>query len=77
MNSYDVVGKSVVRNDGTDKIVFLNGVLEVITGDFSEHNKILNFYGYQRFGSKRPVTHLIGFQFITVLLLSLFSVGAP
>ena len=21
---------------------------------------ILNFYGYQRFGSKRPVTHLIG-----------------
>ena len=27
---------------------------------FSEHDKILNFYGYQRFGSKRPVTHLIG-----------------
>ena len=27
---------------------------------FSEHTKILNFYGYQRFGSKRPVTHLIG-----------------
>ena len=28
--------------------------------DFHEQNKILNFYGYQRFGSKRPVTHLIG-----------------
>ena len=27
---------------------------------FIEHNQILNFYGYQRFGSKRPVTHLIG-----------------
>ena len=28
--------------------------------EFSEKNNILNFYGYQRFGSKRPVTHLIG-----------------
>jgi len=27
---------------------------------FVEIDKILNFYGYQRFGSKRPVTHLIG-----------------
>ncbi|QLH07230.1 tRNA pseudouridine(13) synthase TruD [Nitrosopumilus ureiphilus] len=27
---------------------------------FTEFHKILNFYGYQRFGSKRPVTHLIG-----------------
>lgn len=27
---------------------------------FTKYNKILNFYGYQRFGSKRPVTHLIG-----------------
>ena len=27
---------------------------------FSEFNKVLNFYGYQRFGSRRPVTHLIG-----------------
>ena len=27
---------------------------------FEEYDKILNFYGYQRFGSKRPVTHLIG-----------------
>lgn len=28
--------------------------------DFTEYDRILNFYGYQRFGSKRPVTHLIG-----------------
>ncbi|MCE9652899.1 MAG: tRNA pseudouridine(13) synthase TruD [Nitrosarchaeum sp.] len=28
--------------------------------DFTDYEKILNFYGYQRFGSKRPVTHLIG-----------------
>ena len=27
---------------------------------FSEFDKILNFYGYQRFGSRRPVTHRIG-----------------
>jgi len=27
---------------------------------FVDYQKILNFYGYQRFGSKRPVTHLIG-----------------
>ena len=28
--------------------------------EFNEYDKILNFYGYQRFGSQRPVTHLIG-----------------
>ena len=28
--------------------------------EFTEFDKILNFYGYQRFGSRRPVTHLIG-----------------
>lgn len=28
--------------------------------EFSEQDRVLNFYGYQRFGSKRPVTHLIG-----------------
>ena len=27
---------------------------------FEEHDRILNFYGYQRFGSARPVSHLIG-----------------
>ena len=28
--------------------------------EFNESDKILNFYGYQRFGSRRPVNHLIG-----------------
>lgn len=28
--------------------------------DFKEYEKILNFYGYQRFGSRRPITHLVG-----------------
>ena len=28
--------------------------------DFHEFDKILNYFGYQRFGSQRPVTHLIG-----------------
>ncbi len=27
---------------------------------FTDYDKVLNFYGYQRFGSQRPVTHLIG-----------------
>ena len=47
---------------------------------FTEHDKILNFYGYQRFGSKRPVTHLIGkailqkdFQKAVELILSFTS----
>ena len=28
--------------------------------DFKEQHSILNFYGYQRFGSRRPISHLIG-----------------
>jgi tRNA pseudouridine13 synthase len=27
---------------------------------FSEQDKIINFFGYQRFGSRRPVSHIIG-----------------
>ena len=27
---------------------------------FLDDEKILNFFGYQRFGSKRPITHLVG-----------------
>jgi len=53
------------------------------TSDFSKFNesdKILNFFGYQRFGSTRPVTHLIGkalvqknFELALTLLLSYTS----
>ena len=49
-------------------------------GDFKEYDKILNFFGYQRFGSKRPVSHLIGkallqndFELAVHLLLSFSS----
>jgi tRNA pseudouridine13 synthase len=48
--------------------------------DFNEHDRILNFFGYQRFGSKRPVSHLIGkailqndFELAVHLLLSFSS----
>ncbi len=48
---------------------------------FTEYDKILNFYGYQRFGSKRAVTHLIGgailhrdFKKTVELILSFTSV---
>lgn len=27
---------------------------------FDQYDRILNFYGYQRFGSRRPVSHLVG-----------------
>ena len=37
----------------------INGASNDLT-KFMESDKILNFYGYQRFGSRRPVTHLIG-----------------
>ena len=48
--------KDMIQNHFTIKISDLQGDLSL----FSEPEKILNFYGYQRFGSKRPVTHLIG-----------------
>ncbi|QLH03247.1 tRNA pseudouridine(13) synthase TruD [Nitrosopumilus cobalaminigenes] len=48
--------KDMVGNHFTLKISECQNRLE----SFTEHDKILNFYGYQRFGSQRPVTHLIG-----------------
>ncbi|MDE1766718.1 MAG: tRNA pseudouridine(13) synthase TruD [Thaumarchaeota archaeon] len=48
--------------------------------DFGQYDKILNFYGYQRFGSRRAVSHLIGksivqrnFDQAVEILLSLTS----
>ena len=34
--------------------------------EFNEYEKILNFFGYQRFGSKRPITHLVGLSLIHI-----------
>ncbi|MEM3608168.1 MAG: tRNA pseudouridine(13) synthase TruD [Candidatus Bathyarchaeia archaeon] len=36
------------------------GILEHICGVMKRLGGFLNFYGYQRFGSVRPVTHLVG-----------------
>ena len=48
--------KDMIANHFKIKISDCNANLS----EFHDHDKILNFYGYQRFGSKRPVTHLIG-----------------
>ncbi len=48
--------KNMIGNRFQIKIIDITSALE----EFDEFEKILNFYGYQRFGSKRPVTHLIG-----------------
>jgi tRNA pseudouridine13 synthase len=51
LSGKDMTGNHfVIRIHGADKSL----------ADFTESDKILNFYGYQRFGSKRPVTHLVG-----------------
>ncbi len=36
------------------------GGKKVTPADFEEYDVVPNFYGYQRFGSNRPVTHLVG-----------------
>lgn len=41
------------------KIKVENANFAKVSG-FDQHDKILNFYGYQRFGSRRAVSHLIG-----------------
>jgi tRNA pseudouridine13 synthase len=48
--------KNMIGNHFKIKIVDCKNNLS----NFTEQGKILNFYGYQRFGSKRPVTHLVG-----------------
>ena len=48
--------KDMIGNQFKIRIVDASNGIE----KFNNYKKILNFYGYQRFGSKRPVTHLIG-----------------
>ncbi len=51
LTAKDMIGnRFIIRIDGADKTL----------ASFTESDRILNFYGYQRFGSKRPVTHHIG-----------------
>ena len=48
--------KDMIGNHFKLKISNSQNTLE----SFTDYDKVLNFYGYQRFGSQRPVTHLIG-----------------
>ena len=48
--------KDMLGNYFEIKVSDLNKSLPSFTSD----EKILNFFGYQRFGSKRPITHLVG-----------------
>lgn len=48
--------KDMIGNHFEIKVSYSKSNME----EFDEYDKILNFFGYQRFGSKRPVTHLIG-----------------
>ena len=48
--------KEMIGNNFKIKI---SGATDTLS-QFKEYDKILNFYGYQRFGSNRAVTHLIG-----------------
>lgn len=71
LSAKDMVGNNfVIRVSGADSSL----------ANFAESDRILNFYGYQRFGSKRPVTHLVGkaiiqkrFSDATKLILSFTS----
>lgn len=51
-----ITKKSMIGNSFKIKI---SGCSKNIS-KFSDFDNVLNFYGYQRFGSKRPVTHLVG-----------------
>ena len=48
--------KDMLGNYFEIKVSELSNPLPSFTGS----EKILNFFGYQRFGSKRPITHLVG-----------------
>lgn len=66
-NRYTLEKVGLVKKPLTKKDMIGNHFKIMIDGadfskikNFDEYDKILNFYGYQRFGSKRPVSHLIG-----------------
>ena len=48
--------KDMLGNHFEIRVSDLNDPLPSLTGT----ENILNFFGYQRFGSKRPITHLVG-----------------
>ena len=51
LSKRDMIGNHfTIRIDDTSRNI----------NEFSEFEHILNFFGYQRFGSKRPITHIVG-----------------
>ena len=48
--------KQMLGNFFKIKVSHLSEPISIFTGN----EKILNFFGYQRFGSRRPITHLVG-----------------
>lgn len=51
-----LAGSDMVGNRFTIRVDGASGDI----GRFAEYGRIANYYGYQRFGSSRPVSHLIG-----------------
>lgn len=49
-------GKDMIGNRFSIRISDMSGDMS----GFASFDRILNFFGYQRFGSRRPVSHLIG-----------------
>lgn len=57
-----LVQKPLTKKDmvGNHFKIKIDGADFARVSQFSDHDRILNFFGYQRFGSRRPVSHLIG-----------------
>jgi tRNA pseudouridine13 synthase len=62
LESFGFVSKPLTKKDmiGNHFKIKIHDVSFAEVSKFNEHEKIINFFGYQRFGSKRPVSHLIG-----------------
>ena len=61
LNRIGFIKKPFSKKDmiGNHFEIKINSTIRPISG-FNEYEKILNFFGYQRFGSRRPITHLVG-----------------
>jgi len=70
LESLGFVSKPLTKKDmvGNHFKIKIHDVSFAEVSKFDEYKKIINFFGYQRFGSKRPVSHLIGKQSYKVIL---------
>ncbi len=58
-NDFDIIIKDVCLDAGE-----MESRLSAITAGLAAAGGVPNFFGYQRFGIKRPVTHLVGEQIV-------------